>query len=62
MENLPFFMECSDWISNPSMIYCRDSNLIISKGQLMFGKSSLNLFPETKNRKHRIRYESMRSA
>ena len=25
-------MKCSDWISNPSMIYCTDSNLITSKG------------------------------
>ena len=32
MKNLPFFMECSDWINNPSMIYCRDSNLITLKG------------------------------
>ena len=32
MENLRLFMKCSDWISNPSMIYCRDSNLITSKG------------------------------
>ena len=30
MENLPFFMKCSDWISNPLIIYCRD--LITSKG------------------------------
>ena len=27
LENLPFFMKC-----NPSMIYCRGSNLITSKG------------------------------
>ena len=34
MGNLPFFMKCNDWISNPSMIYCRDSNLINSKNNL----------------------------
>ena len=31
MKNLPFFMRCSDWISKPLIIYCRDKNLITSK-------------------------------
>ena len=31
MKNLPFFMKCSDWISNPLMVYCWGSNLITSK-------------------------------
>ena len=31
MKNLPFFMKCSDWISNSLMVYCWGSNLITSK-------------------------------
>ena len=30
-EKSSIFMKCSDWISKPLMIYCRDSNLITSK-------------------------------
>ena len=30
-EKSSIFMKCSDWISKPLMICCRDSNLITSK-------------------------------